>query len=898
MNNNTQSQKNLGRPQLQSAGGNQSKSNISRISSLYQIKNAREKYTQNQSKLESRLLDNHIHEPHANPWKAIGITPPYKYDFNDSGLGFIVKDKYQIKLNETRAKVKEQREKEDVRFYPEFKNVKDRDVIVVIEYCNDCQNHQGTTKHDEEQYIRLANNYKILILKHFPVAKVFLKPVRVDQNASSIQNIYSRQRIGAFEIYVMSKTQGEPKKGCIHSKLKTGKWPSSAQVLNLLCQYMITCTVSIQLTLCDFDLADIPEDELLTKKNKLHEIQVIMRPYREKQQSIGSHNNLTLNTNNMSQTRISRPVSGISRRSDSDSKFFQNNTSLFGEDIPKKNECFQGKTNKHGLVIFEQIPSDVYIVEVKETNNFKSLRETINIFELMQNQQGLDLHFELQHFNLTFLTITASYKSLKDQKIDHLKNALIKIYQYDEKDQINVDPIVEEGFDGTFQIQLEPGQYMIKIEKDGHQTIEQQYYAQPGQQTLDFPPVTKYIDDEPKKELDNKTRFQNRPSSSARKGILKSSESQQSKINGKQQEPNQSGEESLVNQNTSPQVASVKIQEQQNNNNTRFSNGSLNNNQSASESPKQSQKQHARPPSSNPAKKSSQENSIQQQQISSPEKFNDELSFNKIEKLKQADKAQLKPPKKSSEIKLTGFCSQNIIQFSVFTPDNESVQENSDNIIVQNEISNSKIGLWIQESKKYTSGVYRIYAKILNNKLFNSNNLKVYASSQASTTFLQIPSIENADLSQQLYWDIGVFDVKLQKFFEINNYTNQPITRDYLLEQFEGLLNYLSASRGEIKKILGFDNQDKQVFDDDVYVKKESVLKSLENYEFEGSSQIGHFIQSASNNKGYLSFKKLEQKLIHKDIEQNCYRFVDSSFKVKYDEDEEDEKYQEDYDDI
>ncbi|KAL4468006.1 hypothetical protein ABPG72_015876 [Tetrahymena utriculariae] len=895
--NNTQSQKNLGRPQIQSAGGNQSKSNISRISSLYQIKNARVKYTQSQSKLESRLLDNHIHDPHANPWKAIGITPPYKYDYNDSGLGYIVKDKYQIKLNETRAKVKEQREKEDVRFYPEFKNVKDRDVIVVIEYCNDCQNHQSTTKHDEEHYIRLANNYKILILKHFPVAKVFLKPVRVDQNASSIQNIYARQRIGAFEIYVMSKTQGEPKKGCVHSKLKTGKWPSSAQVLNQLCQYMVTCTISIQLTLCDFDLADIPEDELLTKKNKLHDIQVLLRPYREKQQSIGSQNNLTLNTNNMSQTRISRPVSGISRRSDSDSKFFQNNTFLFGEDHAKKNEFFQGKTNKHGLVIFEQIPSDVYVVEIKETNNFKSLRETVNIFELMQNQQGLDLHFELQHFNLTFLKITASCKSLKDQKIEHLKNALIKIYQYDENDQLITDPIVEEGFDGTFQISLEPGQYMIKIEKDGHQTIEQQYYAQPGQQTLDFPPVTKYIDDEPKKELDNKTRFQNRPSSSARKGILKSSESQQSKINGKQQEPNANGEESQVNLSTSPQVASVKIQEQQNNNNTRFSNGSLNN-QSASESPKQSQKQHARPPSSNPAKKSSQENSIQQQQISSPEKFNDDLSFNKIEKLKQADKAQLKPPKKSSEIKLTGFCTQNIIQFSVFTPDNECVLDNTDNIIVQNQINNSKIGLWIQESKKQTSGVYRIYAKILNNKLFNNNNLKVYASSQASTTFLQIPQIENADLSQQLYWDIGVFDVKLQKFFEINNYTNQPITRDYLLEQFEGLLNYLSASRGEIKKILGFDNQDKQVFDDDVYVKKESVLKSLENYEFEGSSQIGHFIQSASNNKGYLSFKKLEQKLIHKDIEQNCYRFVDSSFKVKYDEDEEDERYQEDYDDI
>lgn len=82
----------------------------------------------------------------------------------------------------------------------------------------------------------------------------------------------------------------------------------------------------------------------------------------------------------------------------------------------------------------------------------------------------------------------------------------------------------------------------------------------------------------------------------------------------------------------------------------------------------------------------------------------------------------------------------------------------------------------------------------------------------------------------------------------------------------------------EIDIIIGFDRQDKILFDEDVYVKRETILNSLINYEFEYASEIDYFLQSASNNFGFFSFKKLEQKLIHKELEKTICKFIDSSF--------------------
>lgn len=69
---------------------------------------------------------------------------------------------------------------------------------------------------------------------------------------------------------------------------------------------------------------------------------------------------------------------------------------------------------------------------------------------------------------------------------------------------------------------------------------------------------------------------------------------------------------------------------------------------------------------------------------------------------------------------------------------------------------------------------------------------------------------------------------------------------------------------------LGSESNNKSRNDDsDVYVSLDSIKKSLLNYEFTLSSEMLHFMQSAAATYpgNYISFKKLELKFIHKDLD-------------------------------
>ena len=48
--------------------------------------------------------------------------------------------------------------------------------MITIEYCVNCRFHGGTTRHDEYKYIRMAENLRISINRHFPNVRVFMKP--------------------------------------------------------------------------------------------------------------------------------------------------------------------------------------------------------------------------------------------------------------------------------------------------------------------------------------------------------------------------------------------------------------------------------------------------------------------------------------------------------------------------------------------------------------------------------------------------------------------------------------------------------------------------------------------------------------------------------------------------
>ena len=59
---------------------------------------------------------------------------------------------------------------------------------MVIFYSTNCQDHQGTTRHDEKKYEYIAMNLKKELLRHYPVIKVYMKPLITEEQDRSISN--------------------------------------------------------------------------------------------------------------------------------------------------------------------------------------------------------------------------------------------------------------------------------------------------------------------------------------------------------------------------------------------------------------------------------------------------------------------------------------------------------------------------------------------------------------------------------------------------------------------------------------------------------------------------------------------------------------------------------------
>lgn len=80
-------------------------------------------------------------------------------------------------------------------------------LINFILFSTNCKDHANSTRHDEEKYYQFASGIKFAIVHHFPIAKVYLKPLIYDEIEidQSIDNLYLQKRIGAFEIQLCAR---------------------------------------------------------------------------------------------------------------------------------------------------------------------------------------------------------------------------------------------------------------------------------------------------------------------------------------------------------------------------------------------------------------------------------------------------------------------------------------------------------------------------------------------------------------------------------------------------------------------------------------------------------------------------------------------------------------------
>ena len=84
------------------------------------------------------------------------------------------------------------------------------------------------------------------------------------------------------------------------------------------------------------------------------------------------------------------------------------------------------RTDIDGTVEFKDIPYDVYIVDIKESNEYKCLRRKVDIFSKVEAEELMEEKYTLQHLNRSFIKISCEQVT-NDGKYGYIKNARISV---------------------------------------------------------------------------------------------------------------------------------------------------------------------------------------------------------------------------------------------------------------------------------------------------------------------------------------------------------------------------------------------------------------------------------------------------------------------------------------
>jgi hypothetical protein len=131
------------------------------------------------------------------------------------------------------------------------------EIVVTIEHCSNCEEHQSHTQHINDIYKTFARILQKCISTRFPFMRVYLKPIDTDiipftantekAKKMTIDDCYKEVRIGAMEIQMAIKLNNQVKIIPIHSKLNSGYWPSITNILNKIASSSPTFNFEVQL---------------------------------------------------------------------------------------------------------------------------------------------------------------------------------------------------------------------------------------------------------------------------------------------------------------------------------------------------------------------------------------------------------------------------------------------------------------------------------------------------------------------------------------------------------------------------------------------------------------------------------------------------------------------------
>ena len=265
----------------------------------------------------------------------------------------------------------------------------------------------------------MALGLKKAIIFKYPIAKILLKPLIFHENELSIESIFLRSRIGAFEVQVSTRTLKKLKKKTIFSKLNTRVWPAFDFVLGKLSEFMPKDAIHIKLLDTSKQLI---EKDLNSQTMRLKGIKVALRPYRpnistlpaidteyisklfyldyyiemifyketldsraydsNRLPTVGNFNAIGADSKSFATSRTKsaflRPKSAYSTISNKTIGNIQKSLSRLARDDRSSHNSYKAKderlyieeANESGVVIFNDIPRDMYQCEVLENKEF------------------------------------------------------------------------------------------------------------------------------------------------------------------------------------------------------------------------------------------------------------------------------------------------------------------------------------------------------------------------------------------------------------------------------------------------------------------------------------------------------------------------------------------------
>ena len=495
----------------------------------------------------TRFQENYFNPKlHKHNWEPSGkYQEKNKYTYGDSGLGFNMPEKNIISQNNPKAI-----NKKSQTHFLEFDFLENNDIIIVIEHCSNCEDHLTHTNHVNNIYKNISNLLQQCINLRYPFIKVYLKPIEI--NTKTINKLGALEIQLGMKINdektittLFSKLSSNqwPNFNIILNKINS-----------LVPLIDIKCTVydkeedvdnSIE-TINNNDeeinnnIKDQKDKILLALPSKYENIKINLYSLKNKQiesfckeasnlldiafnpkrkaeiyyeeqnkEEIDKLNNISNKLNLTQKTLLTRPESSMKNKSMNQTFNYsvRNNNSSLSYNYSKKGDIIDdfsqinelkgkllstGYVNKQGILIFENVPYDSYLIEVESSKIFLGCGMPI-IFQKIYNKKVVDNSSNKNNSNYLLNKIFGLKRQIdafvevylfsKNEKndfsginlISDAKVVLIKKF-FESGDIVsgNVDELeLEENKNvkGRYEIVTEAGEAELNVSKKGYETI-------------------------------------------------------------------------------------------------------------------------------------------------------------------------------------------------------------------------------------------------------------------------------------------------------------------------------------------------------------------------------------------------------------------------------------------